>query len=92
MFRKLLVWGVRRSFAGPGKPWLVSSGAFMAMRMFKSVSTKAEVIDLSNSKPGDKIVIEHLDITHAQQIKQIKAAKKAEKRAAKDAKRLARKG
>ncbi len=92
MFRKLLVWSVRRSFAGPGKPWLVSSGALMAMRMMKSVTTKSEVIDLSNSKPGDRIVIEHLDITHAQQIKAQKGAKKADKRASKDAKRLARKG
>ncbi len=92
MFRKLLVWGVRLSFVGPGKSWLFSSAALMAMKMVKSVSTKTEVIELSKSKPGDRIIIEHLDITHAQQLKAQKSAKKADKRANKDAKRLARKG
>ncbi len=92
MFRKLLVWGVRRSFTGQSKSVIMSSGALMALRMMKSVTTKAEVIDLSKTKPGDKIVIEHLDVTHQQQIKAQKRAKKADKRAAKDAKRLARRG
>lgn len=92
MFRKFLVWGVRLSVARPGTPWLFSSGALVAMSMLKSITTKAEVIDLSKTKPGDKIIIEHLDVTHAQQLKQEKAAKKADKRATKEAKRLARKG
>ncbi len=87
----MLVWGVRRSFAGPGKSWLYSSGALLALRMVKSVSTKTEVIDLSRTKPGDKIIIEHLDVTHQQQLKAEKTARKADRRAAKDAKRLARK-
>lgn len=62
----------------------------MALRMMKSVSTKDEVIDLSKTKPGDKILIEHLDVTHQQQLREAKAAKKANKRAMKAAKRSAR--
>lgn len=90
MFRKLLALGVRRSFTGAGKPWLMYSGGLMAMRMMKSVSTKTEVIDLSNTKPGDKIVIEHLGATHRDQLKEAKATKKADKRATKQARRSAR--
>ncbi len=86
MFRKLLVLAVRGTVRGPAKSWLFTSGALMAMRAIQSKTAKTEVIDLSKTKPGDRILIEHLDITHKQQIKSIKAAKKAEKQATKAAK------
>lgn len=91
MFRKLLTWGVRGFIAGPGKSWVYTSGALMVLRALQSKTAKSDVVDVSRSKPGDMILIEHLDITHAEQIKEAKTEKKASKRAARDAKRLARK-
>ncbi|MEZ5229676.1 MAG: hypothetical protein R2710_24330 [Acidimicrobiales bacterium] len=59
--------------------------------MFKSVSTKAEVIDLSNSKPGDKIVIEHLPTSPTLSRSNESRRRRRPRSAAKGAKRLARK-
>ncbi len=91
MLRKVLVFAVRSSVRGPGKSWMFTSGALMAMRAVRSKTRNTEVIDLSKTKPGDRIVIEHLGITHQEQIKAFKQAKKADRRAMRDAKRLARK-
>jgi hypothetical protein len=91
VLRKVLVLAVRSTVRGPGKSWVFTSGALMAMRAIQSKTRKTEIIDLSKTKPGDRIVIEHLDITHEEQIKAFKRAKKADKRSSRDAKRLARK-
>lgn len=56
-----------------------------------------EVIEVQGIRPGERFVIEHLEISHTEQIKQLKreeerakrrqaAARKAEKRARKEAK------
>ncbi len=71
--------------------WMVASMMLMSVRKVRSFAAPAPMIDLSKSKPGDRFVIEHLDISHNEQIKAFKRAKKADKRSARDAKRLARK-
>jgi hypothetical protein len=88
MFRKLLAYTVRGYVRGPAKSWIFTSGALMLARFVQSKTAKTEIIDMSKTKPGDRILIEHLDITHAEQIKAQKAAKKAARRANRDARRL----
>ena len=83
MLTKLFKFAVRKGIGGPARSWIFTSGFMTLLRFAKGKTGRRETLDLSATKPGDKIVIEHLDITHKQQIKQIKGEKKAEKRSAK---------
>lgn len=87
MLRRLLTLGVRSYVGGPAKSWVFTSAAAMLFRLITKATSKKEIIDLSNTKPGDRIVIEHLDITHKQQIKGQKRVKKSDKVLLKEAKR-----
>ncbi len=86
MLKRLITFGIQRSVNGPAKSWIFTSGAMVLMRLVSSQTGRRELIDLSNTKPGDKILIEHLPITHKQQVKEMKVAGKAEKKAIKVAK------
>ncbi len=90
MLARLVTLGVRGLVNGPARSWVFTSGALALMRFVRARTGRRELIDLSSSKPGDKFVIEHLDITHQEQIKQMKAEKRADKRQAKAAKRAER--
>ncbi len=79
MFRRILSLAVRSYVRGPARSWIFTSGAMLLLRSIKRVTQKSEVIDLSRSKPGDRFVIEHLDVTHKQQMKDQKRARKADK-------------
>jgi len=70
------------------KSWLFSSILMLVFKILKGLFTKKEIVDLSKSKPGDKFIVEHLDITHAEQIKQIKRDKKSQKKQKKLQKKL----
>lgn len=83
MLSRLVKFAIRRGINGPARSWIFTSGFMALFRFARGKTGRREVVDLSATKPGDKIVIEHLDITHKQQIKQIKAEKKAGKREAK---------
>ncbi len=63
--------------------WVLTTVGALLFRSVSKLFQKKELVDLSKSKPGDKFVIEHLDVTHSDQIKQTKAAKKAAKKARK---------
>ena len=80
MFRRLAMWGIRAYIGGPAKSWVFTSAALLAIRLVKSVGGRKELIDLSSTKPGDTILIEHLPISHKRQIKQMKKEKRALKR------------
>ncbi len=87
MLKRLITFGIQRSVNGPAKSWVFTSGAMLLMRLVSAQTGRREMIDLSNTKPGDKILIEHLPITHKQQIKEAKVAGKAEKKSVKAAKK-----
>lgn len=83
MLTRLVKFGIRKGIGGPARSWIFTSGFMALFRFAKNRTGRREVLDLSATKPGDKIVIEHLDITHKQQIKQIKSEKKSDARRAK---------
>ena len=86
MLRRLMTMAVRGYVRGPAKSWVFTSGAMLLWRQVSKATRRSEVIDLSNTRPGDKIVIEHLNITHKQQMKDAKRSKKDDKSSAKAAK------
>lgn len=90
MLTRLAKLGIRKAINGPGRSWLFTSGFMALFRFAKNRTGRREVIDLSATKPGDKIIIEHLDITHKQQMKQMKGAKKSDKAAARTEKSRAK--
>jgi|GEM_PF-6136073 len=63
-----------------GSSWLFSTILMLVWKLLKKVFKRKELVDLSKSKPGDKFIVEHLPITHGEQIKQIKRDKKALKK------------
>lgn len=83
MLSKLVKLVIRKGIGGPARSWIFTSGFMALFRFARGKTGRRETLDLSATKPGDKIVIEHLDITHKQQIKQFKGEKKAEKRSVK---------
>ncbi len=90
MLEKLLSLVVRGLVRGPAKSWVFTSGALALLRLVRKGTGRRELIDLSGTKPGDKIVIEHLDITHKEQLKDEKRRKKASKQAKRADKKAAR--
>ncbi len=86
MLQRLLTLGIQRAIGGPAKSWIFTSGAMALWRFVSSQTGRREIIDLSNTKPGDKILIEHLPITHKEQMKLEKVAAKDDKLAVKAAK------
>ncbi len=87
MLTRLFKYGIAKGIGGPARSWVFTSGLMALFRFARNRTGRREVLDLSATKPGDKIVIEHLDITHKEQIKQIKTSKKAEKSKAKQLKK-----
>lgn len=88
MLRRLLLLGVRSYTKGPAKSWIYSSAALMAYNAVRKMTGRREVIDISSIRPGETIIIEHLEISHAEQMKQMKKQRRQDKREAKrDAKR-----
>lgn len=90
MLARLFKLAAARAIGGPGRSWLFTSGFLALFRFAKRQTGRRQVVDLSSTKPGDKIIIEHLDVTHKEQIKQIKAEKKSEKSRAKAEKKRAK--
>lgn len=90
MLSRLTKLAIAKAIGGPGRSWIYTSGFMALFRFAKNRTGRRQVIDISSTKPGDKIVIEHLGVTHKQQIKQFKAEKKADKSSAKAEKRAAK--
>ncbi|MDH3681283.1 MAG: hypothetical protein OEV40_15190 [Acidimicrobiia bacterium] len=81
MIQRVLLWAVGRYLGGPASSGLYTSTLALTLRALKSVSGRREVVDTSKIKRGQTIVIEHLSVSHAHQIREIKAEKKAAKQA-----------
>lgn len=87
MFRRLLTWGLRSYIGGPAKSWIFTSAAMLLMRLVRSNTGRRELVDLSSTKPGDTILIEHLPISHKKQIKSMKKEKRETRRASRAARK-----
>lgn len=81
MLKRLVIMAVRSYIGGPAKSWVFTSGAMLAIRMVRSVTGRRELIDISDVKPGQTLLIEHLPISHKRQIKDIKRSKRQERKA-----------
>ncbi len=90
MLSSLAKFAISKGLGGPARSWVFTSGLMALFRFAKGKTGRRETLDLSATKPGDKIIIEHLDITHKEQIKQFKGEKKAPKKSAKQEKARAK--
>lgn len=80
MLQRLLVWALSRYFGGKARSWMYVTGALFVVRAVRSVLGRRELVDLSNIKKGESIMIEHLPISHKRQIKELKRDKRKRKR------------
>lgn len=83
---RLIQWVVRRYVGGPGRSWVYTTLAIFGFRAVRRTFGRKELIDVGPVGKGDKIIIEQLSVTHKQQLR----AEKAARREAKKAKRVAR--
>ena len=61
--------------------WMVPTLFLILRKVFKGIFKGQELVDLSDSKPGDKFVITHLDETHSEQIARQKKERKQKRKA-----------
>ncbi len=80
---RLIASGVNSFIKGPAGSWVFSTAAIATFNFIRGRAGKREIIDLSGAGVGSKYVIEHLPITHKEQMKQMKAEAKRQKKAAK---------
>lgn len=90
MLQRLLVWSVHRYIGGPGKSWISTSVTLLVLRLLRKSTGRRQLVDTGSIKPGQRIVIDHLNVTHKQQLGEAKRERKAVKRARRRAKREAR--
>ncbi len=81
MMRRLVQMGLNYYLKSPARSWVISTVATVLFRMVRKTVGRRELIDVSSIKPGEMIVIEHLPVSHKQQIKDERKAKKRAKRA-----------
>ena len=84
---RFISWGVRRYIGGPGRSWVFATVALLGYRLVRSVVGRRPVSHVAPVAKGEKVVIEHLPVTHGEQIK----AERSQARAEKAERRLARK-
>lgn len=80
MLGRLALWALRRYVGGPANSWIFTSGAILLYRMVRRNTGRRELIDLSSTKPGDSILIEHLPISHRRQMRDFRRDKRRDKR------------
>lgn len=80
MWLRLFRLAVALYTRNPGRSWLITTAATVVYRMAQKTVGRQEVIDVSSIKPGEMVIIEHLQVTHKEQIKEEKRQVKAEKR------------
>lgn len=80
MWSRLFQLGLRAYTRSPARSWLITSVATVLYRMVKKTTGRREVIDVSSIKPGEMIIIEHLPVTHKEQIKEEKRRRRLRRR------------
>ncbi len=73
---RLITFVVRRYFGGPGRSWLLTGIAVLGYRRIRSVTGRRELVDIGKIPKGQRIVIEHLPQTHADQLKADRQARR----------------
>lgn len=72
MWRRLFQLAIGAYTRSPARSWLITTMATVLYRMVQRTVGRREVIDVSSIKPGEMVIIEHLPVTHKQQIKEEK--------------------
>ena len=72
MWSRLFRLGLTAYTRNPARSWLITSVVTVLYRMVRKTVGPHEVIDVSSIKPGEMIIIEHLPVTHKEQIKEEK--------------------
>lgn len=72
MLRRLFQLAVTTYTRSPARSWLITTVATVLYRMVQKTVGRREVIDVSSIKPGEMIIIEHLPVSHKEQIKEQK--------------------
>lgn len=72
MWRRLFQLAFGAYTRSPARSWLITTVATVLYRMVHKTVGRREVIDVSSIKPGEMIIIEHLPVTHKEQIKEEK--------------------
>lgn len=80
MLLRLTQLVLNRYVKSPGRSWLITTALTLLYRMVRSTTGRRELVDVSSIKPGEMIIIEHLPVTHKEQMK---AEKKARRQARK---------
>jgi len=85
MWRRLFQLAISAYTRSPGRSWLITTVVTMLYRMVSKTMGRHEVIDVSSIKPGEMVIIEHLPVTHKQQIKEEKRTRRRRRRRSKSA-------
>ncbi len=82
MLQRLFHLALSRYLRSPARSWIITSVVAVLVRLVRRTVGRREVIDVSSIKPGEMIIIEHLPVTHKQQIKEEKRSKRRRRRRA----------
>lgn len=85
MWRRLFQLAISAYTRSPQRSWVITSAATVLFRLARRTMGRREVIDVSSIKPGEMIIIEHLPVTHAEQIKDEKRKRRRRRRRARTA-------
>ncbi len=72
MLQRLLTWGIRAYVKGPGRSWVYTSLALLGFRLIRRVVGRRPITETLSVKPGQSFTVEHLQISHRKQIRDIK--------------------
>ena len=82
MWSRLFQLGLRAYTRSATRSWLITAVVTMLYRLAQKTMGRREVIDVSSIKPGEMIIIEHLPVTHKEQIKEEKRKRRLRRRGA----------
>jgi hypothetical protein len=82
MLGRIALWGLSRYLGGPGRSWIVASMAVLGYRLIRSATGRRPVVEVVAVGRGDRILVEHLTITHQDQIRAGRAQQRAARRRA----------
>lgn len=83
MKKRIVQLLLSRYMNSPARSWLITSVVAALNWMIRRTVSRREVIDISSIKPGEIIIIEHLPVTHKQQMKEEKRSRRQRRRSSK---------
>jgi hypothetical protein len=82
MLQRILVWSVRAYVRGPARSWLYTTAALWTLRLVRRSIGRRPVVETLSIAPGQTVVIEHLEISHKRQMKEMKRSRRLARRLA----------